>query len=112
MTPKALGFTMPGEFEKHAGCWMGWPYDKYLWREDALPAKKQYAAVAKTISQVKHMASAESCRGVAMQNQRSCSTKYCTWQLCLRFVDVRCRGDWDPSSDWPVQVTSHPDALL
>jgi agmatine/peptidylarginine deiminase len=24
----------PGEFEKHAGCWMGWPYDKYLWRED------------------------------------------------------------------------------
>jgi hypothetical protein len=23
---------------------MGWPYDKYLWREDALPAKKQYAA--------------------------------------------------------------------
>jgi agmatine/peptidylarginine deiminase len=33
-----------GEFEKHAGCWMGWPYDKYLWREDALPAKKQYAA--------------------------------------------------------------------
>lgn len=23
-----------GEFEKHAGCWMGWPYDKYLWRED------------------------------------------------------------------------------
>lgn len=30
---------------------MGWPYDKYLWREDALPAKRQYAAVAKTISQ-------------------------------------------------------------
>lgn len=51
LTPKAQGFTMPGEFEKHAGCWMGWPYDKYLWREDALPAKKQYAAVAKTISQ-------------------------------------------------------------
>jgi agmatine deiminase len=50
-TPAELGFTMPGEFEKHAGCWMGWPYDKYLWREDALPAKRQYAAVAKTISQ-------------------------------------------------------------
>lgn len=30
---------------------MGWPYDKYLWRGDALPAKKQYAAVAKAISQ-------------------------------------------------------------
>lgn len=46
-TPASQGFTMPGEFEKHAGCWMGWPYDKYLWRGDALPAKKQYAAVAK-----------------------------------------------------------------
>lgn len=42
---------LPGEFEKHAGCWMGWPYDKYLWREDAVPAKKQYAAVAKAISE-------------------------------------------------------------
>ena len=30
---------------------MGWPYDKYLWLDNALPAKKQYAAVAKTISQ-------------------------------------------------------------
>jgi agmatine/peptidylarginine deiminase len=30
---------------------MGWPYDKYLWRDNALPAKRQYAAVAKTISQ-------------------------------------------------------------
>ncbi|KAI8470480.1 MAG: hypothetical protein J3K34DRAFT_420640 [Monoraphidium minutum] len=50
-TPKSLGFTMPGEFEAHAGCWMGWPYDKYLWRDNALPAKRQYAAVAKTISQ-------------------------------------------------------------
>jgi len=46
-----LFLVAAGEFEKHAGCWMGWPYDKYLWREDALPAKKQYAAVAKTISQ-------------------------------------------------------------
>ncbi|PNH01389.1 Agmatine deiminase [Tetrabaena socialis] len=25
-TPKSLGYTMPGEFEPHVGCWMGWPY--------------------------------------------------------------------------------------
>ena len=24
-TPKQLGYTMPGEFEPHAACWMGWP---------------------------------------------------------------------------------------
>ena len=30
---------------------MGWPYDPCLWRDGAVPAKKTYAAVAKTISQ-------------------------------------------------------------
>ncbi|KAG2430345.1 hypothetical protein HYH02_013709 [Chlamydomonas schloesseri] len=50
-TPKSLGYTMPGEFEPHVGCWMGWPYSPYLWREDAKPAQQQYAAIAKAISQ-------------------------------------------------------------
>lgn len=40
-----------GEFEKHAGCWMGWPDSPYLWRENAKPAQEQYTAVAKAISQ-------------------------------------------------------------
>ena len=40
-----------GEFEKHAGCWMGWPHSPYLWRENAKPAQEQYTAVAKAISQ-------------------------------------------------------------
>ncbi|KAG0565668.1 hypothetical protein M758_7G005500 [Ceratodon purpureus] len=50
-TPKELGYTMPGEFEKHAGCWMGWPYDGNLWRDNAKPAQLQYAAIAKAISE-------------------------------------------------------------
>jgi hypothetical protein len=34
-SPQPIAPPVPaGEFEKHAGCWMGWPYDKYLWRED------------------------------------------------------------------------------
>ena len=40
-----------GEFEKHAGCWMGWPYDGNLWRDNAKPAQAQYAAIAKAISE-------------------------------------------------------------
>lgn len=50
-TPKQLGYTMPGEFEPHEACWMGWPTSGYLWREGAKPAQEQYAAVAKAISQ-------------------------------------------------------------
>ena len=40
-----------GEFEPHANAWMGWPDSGMLWREDAKPAQKQYADVAKAISQ-------------------------------------------------------------
>lgn len=50
-TPKQLGYTMPGEFEQHAACWMGWPTSGYLWREGARPAQEQYAGIAKAISQ-------------------------------------------------------------
>ena len=42
---------MPGEFEKHEACWMGWPTSGYLWRENAKPAQEQYAGIAKAISQ-------------------------------------------------------------
>ncbi|KAL4420392.1 hypothetical protein ABPG75_010048 [Micractinium tetrahymenae] len=50
-TPKQLGYTMPGEFERHAACWMAWPTSGYLWREGARPAQEQYAGIAKAISQ-------------------------------------------------------------
>lgn len=30
---------------------MGWPYSGYLWRENAAPAQREYAAIAKAISQ-------------------------------------------------------------
>ena len=40
-----------GEFEPHANCWMGWPDSGYLWRDNAKPAQKQYADIAKAISQ-------------------------------------------------------------
>ncbi len=48
---EASAVVRAGEFEKHAGCWMGWPHSPYLWREGARPAQEQYTAVAKAISQ-------------------------------------------------------------
>ncbi len=49
-TPKADGFRMPGEFERHAGCWMIWPERGDTFRLGAVPAQAAYAEVAQAIS--------------------------------------------------------------
>jgi agmatine deiminase len=49
-TPAADGFRMPGEFERHDGCWMAWPERPDNWRWGAKPAQLAYAAVAAAIA--------------------------------------------------------------
>jgi agmatine deiminase len=49
-TPKADGYWMPGEFERHAGTWMLWPERLDNWRAGALPAQTTFAAVAAAIA--------------------------------------------------------------
>ena len=49
-TPAADGFRMPGEFERHAGCWMLWPERADNWREAARPAQLVFAQVAAAIA--------------------------------------------------------------
>jgi agmatine deiminase len=41
---------MPGEFERHAGCWMLWPERPDNWRLGAKPAQIAFAAVAAAIT--------------------------------------------------------------
>lgn len=41
---------MPGEFERHTGCWMLWPHRPDNWRDGGQPAKKAFAAVAGAIA--------------------------------------------------------------
>lgn len=48
-TPKADGFRMPGEFEKHAGSYMLWPQRTDNWRNGAKPAQAAFTEVANTI---------------------------------------------------------------
>ncbi len=55
-TPKQDGFYMPAEFEKHEKCWMLWPYRRDNWRMDAIPAKKAFLTVAKTIAKYEKVA--------------------------------------------------------
>jgi len=49
-TPKKDGFRMPGEFEKHEGCWIIWPERPDNWRLGGKPAQKQFVDVATAIS--------------------------------------------------------------
>ncbi|MBV8497557.1 MAG: agmatine deiminase [Gammaproteobacteria bacterium] len=49
-TPAADGFRMPGEFERHAGCWMLWPERPDNWRDAARPAQLAFAQVAAAIA--------------------------------------------------------------
>lgn len=49
-TPRADGFRMPGEFEKHDGCWMLWPERTDTYRLGAKPAQSAYVETAVAIS--------------------------------------------------------------
>eukprot|EP01100_Stratorugosa_tubuloviscum_P008814 TRINITY_DN367_c5_g1_i1.p1 TRINITY_DN367_c5_g1~~TRINITY_DN367_c5_g1_i1.p1 ORF type:complete len:381 (-),score=168.78 TRINITY_DN367_c5_g1_i1:81-1223(-) len=50
--PKNDKFYMPAEWEKHnRGCWLAWPYTKYIWRKNAKPIQDALVLLAQTISQ-------------------------------------------------------------
>ena len=48
-TPKADGFRMPGEFERHQGCYIIWPERPDNWRLGGKPAQEVFTTVANTI---------------------------------------------------------------
>ena len=53
--PKDDGFRMPGEFEKHSGCYMIWPERPDNWRLGAKPAQHVFTQVANTIGKYEPM---------------------------------------------------------
>ena len=50
-TPAADGYSMPAEFAPQDRVWMGWPHRTDTWAHGAKPAQKQYAAIARAISE-------------------------------------------------------------
>ncbi|WGF88362.1 agmatine deiminase family protein [Marinivivus vitaminiproducens] len=50
MTPRADGFIMPAEWERHTRCWMAWPTRVELWGDGLKAAQRAYAEVASTIA--------------------------------------------------------------
>jgi agmatine deiminase len=49
-TPAQDGYTMPGEFEPHAGTWMLWPQRLDTYRFGAVYAQRAWVTVAETIA--------------------------------------------------------------
>ena len=49
-TPRADGYRMPAEWERHSGCWMLWPQRPDTWRNGGKPAQAAFAEVAGAIS--------------------------------------------------------------
>ena len=50
MKPADLGYTMPAEAARHAGCWMAWPQRAELWGDHMDGARENYARVAQAIA--------------------------------------------------------------
>ena len=50
-SPRADGFRMPAEFEPQRRVWMGWPHRTDTWSFGAKPAQRQYADIARAISE-------------------------------------------------------------
>ena len=49
-TPRADGYRMPAEFERHTQTWMLWPQRPDNWRLDAGPAQGAWVEVARTLA--------------------------------------------------------------
>ena len=49
-TPKADGYRMPAEWERHSRCWMLWPQRPDTWRNGGKPAQRAFVEVARAIS--------------------------------------------------------------
>ncbi len=61
-TPRADGYWMPAEFDRHAGTWMIWPERSDNWRDGARPAQQAFAAVAAAIARFEPVSVATSAR--------------------------------------------------
>ncbi len=69
-TPRQDGFRMPGEFERHDGCWMLWPERPDTFRLGAKPAQKAFAETAIAIRQFERVTMGVSARQFAHARNR------------------------------------------
>jgi agmatine deiminase len=51
LTPAALGFAMPAEWEKHEATWLGWPHNESDWPDKIDTIRWVYGEMVKKISE-------------------------------------------------------------
>jgi len=49
-TPAALGYRMPGEWEKQDATWLAWPFDAELWGPPVDEARRSFVELCRTIA--------------------------------------------------------------
>ncbi len=49
-TPRALGFAVPGEWERHAGTWIAWPHNRADWPGKFPPIPWIYADIVRLLA--------------------------------------------------------------
>ena len=86
-TPRADGYWMPGEFERHAGTWMIWPERLDNWRDGARPAQRAFAAVAAAIAAVR-------ARERGASRPRSTSSRARSWRRRVRVIEISNNDAW------------------
>jgi len=50
LTPAALGFAMPAEWEPHAATWTSWPFDDALWLGYLKGVREEFAGLVSTVA--------------------------------------------------------------
>ena len=50
LTPAALGFSMPAEWEKHEATWLGWPHNPTDWPGKLEPVQWVYGEIVRKIA--------------------------------------------------------------
>ena len=54
-TPRALGYRMPAEWERHTSTWIAWPHNANDWPGKFQPIVWVYADIVRHLSQVEHV---------------------------------------------------------
>src|SRR5437868_2627304 len=55
VTPAALGYRMPAEWEPHAATWLAWPHEKTDWPGKFAPIPWVYADIVRHLSRVERV---------------------------------------------------------
>jgi agmatine deiminase len=106
MKPADLGFSMPAEFARHAGCWMAWPQRREFWGEHFEAARDDYARVAQTIARFEPLTMVADAAEAA-DARRRCGAQ-------IRVVELPIDDSWlrDSGPNYLLDATGHRAAAV